>query len=362
LIIFLCKKLTAYITNNIAQQISLSMLQKLLICFQLLCALSLPAFAQNKYSDLNFQAVDDFARTVRYNGDLQELTNTLTSPYTDSIYKLRAVFIWITDNIEYDYKLFNSGSNEWNHFACSGSKAACAQAREDFENKLLEHVLDKKKGVCNGYAKLFKKMCGMAGIQNEMVDGYVKKTPFQVGLVLSVSHSWNVVKLGGVNYYFDITWAAGGCRQDEESGKLLDFVKRYQDFYWQTPRHKFIRNHFPKDEKWIAETGYTKEQFFNAPYFYPNDLTKNIESHAPDSGVIKIRAGDTLHFKFSFKKPIRNIQVNTNNYKNVEISLINKPEWENNVYQFDYIVKENSLYYIEILFDSKECIRYKVKY
>ena len=202
----------------------------------------------------------------------------------------------------------------------------------------------------------------MVGIQNEMVDGYVKKSPFQVGLILSASHSWNVVKLGGVNYYFDVTWAAGSCRQDEESGKLVDFVKRYQDFYWQTPRHKFIRNHFPKDEKWIAETGYTKEQFFNAPYFYPNDLVKNMESNVPDTGIIKTHAGDTLHFKFTFKKPVKNIQVNTNNYKNVEIFLINQSEWVNNVYQFDYIVKENSLYYIEVLFDSKESIRYKVKY
>jgi hypothetical protein len=338
------------------------MLQKLLICFQLLCALSFPAFAQNKASDLNFQAVDNFARTVRYKGDLQELTNTLTTPYADTVYKLRAIFIWIADNIEYDYKMFNSGSNEWNQFNCQGSKATCAQARADWENKLLEHVLDKKKAVCNGYAKLFKRMCGMVGIQNEMIDGYVKKTPFQIGLVLSVSHSWNVVKLGGVNYYFDVTWAAGSCKADEESGKLTDFVKQYRDFFWQTPKQKFMRNHFPKDEKWIAETGYTKEQFFNAPYFYPSDLTQNMESNAPDSGVIKTRVGDTLHFKFTFKKPVKSIQVNTNNYKNVEISLINTSEYANYVYQFDYIVKENTLYYIEILFDSRQGIRYKVKY
>ena len=46
----------------------------------------------------------------------------------------------------------------------------------------------------------------------------------------------------------------------------------------------------------------------------------------------------------------------------MEILLTDQSEWVNNVYQFDYIVKENSLYYIEILFDSKQGIRYKVKY
>jgi len=327
----------------------------------LFCALSFQAFSQNKDGNINFQPVDDFARTINYKGDLQELTNKLTTPYTDTVYKLRAIFVWIADNIEYDYKLFNSGSTEWNHFSCSGTKASCAQARAEWENKLLEHVLDKRKAVCNGYSKLFIKMCSLVGIQNEMVDGYVKKTPFQIGLTLSPSHSWNVVKLGGVNYYFDVTWAAGRCKQDEESGKLVDFEKRYNNFYWQTPKDKFLRNHFPKDDKWIADAGRSKEYFFNAPYFYPGDLTQNIESNAPDSGLITTRVGDTIHFRFRFKNPVKNIQVNTNNYKNVEISLINKDEWVNNIYQFDYIVKENSLYYIEILFDSKKSIRYKVK-
>jgi transglutaminase/protease-like cytokinesis protein 3 len=319
------------------------------------------ASAQSKDNSINFQPVDDFARTVKDNGNILELTNTLTAPYPDTIKKLRAIFIWVADNIEYDYKMYNSGNDEWKHFDCYGTKVSCAQARTEWENKLLQHVLDKKKAVCSGYAGLFKRMCTLAGIQNEMVDGYVKRTPFQIGLVLNVSHTWNVVKLGGINYYFDVTWAAGGCRQDEESGKLLDFTKHYQDYFWQTPKHKFMRNHFPKEEKWIAETGFTKQQFFNAPYFYPNALTKNIESNSPDSGVIKTRVGDTIHFRFIFTKPIKNVQVNTNNYKNVEILLTNKPAWENNIYQFDYVVKENSLYYIEILFDNKESVRYKVK-
>jgi hypothetical protein len=333
---------------------------RVLIFLFLFCTSSSSVYSQNGSSN-NFQQVDDFARSVKYNGNLHELTNTLTTPYTDTLYKLRAIFIWIADNIEYDYKLFNSGSSEWNHFDCYGSKASCAQARIEWENKLLEHVLDKKKAVCNGYGKLFKRMCEQVGIKNEMVDGYVKKNQFQIGLVLNVSHSWNVVKLGGLNYYFDVTWAAGSCKTDEESGKLTDFVKQYKDFYWQTPKQKFMRNHFPKDEKWIAETGRTKEQFFNAPYFYPSELVRNMENNSPDSGVIKTRVGDTLHFRFTFKNPVKNIQVNTNNYRNVEILLTNKAAWDNNIYQFDYVVRENSLYYIEVLFDSKEGIRYKVK-
>ena len=31
------------------------------------------------------------------------------------------------------------------------------------------------------------------------------------------------------------------------------------------------------------------------------------------------------------------------------------------IYEFDYVVKENSLYYLDILLDRKKSIRYKVK-
>jgi len=56
-----------------------------------------------------FFIVDSFSRTIRYKHDLNRLTKELTDPYAEQLLKARAIFIWITDNIEYDYKFINNG-------------------------------------------------------------------------------------------------------------------------------------------------------------------------------------------------------------------------------------------------------------
>ncbi|WP_462249158.1 transglutaminase domain-containing protein [Ferruginibacter sp.] len=290
------------------------------------------------------------------------LTNKLTIPYADSISKLRSIFIWITDNIEYDYKLSNSGDDRWRHFSCKGNKETCAQARLEWENGVLEHVLSTKKAVCSGYSFLFKKMCNIIGIQNEMIPGYTKMGPQHIGIPLNVTHDWNIVKMGDETFVCDATWASGGVKVNEETGKPYEFVKQYQNYYWLTPLNKFARNHHPKDAKWILESNATKESFFNAPYFYPGELSINIERNLPDSGVIKSKVGDTIHFEFTCNYQVQKIHVTTNNYRNTEMLFSGKSQQSNNIYKFDYVVKENSLYYIDILFDEKKAIRYRVKY
>jgi hypothetical protein len=60
-------------------------------------------------------SVDSFAKTVKYNGDLAVLTKTLTSPYLEQLFKARAIFKWITQNIRYDCKDYNA----WRPSRCS---------------------------------------------------------------------------------------------------------------------------------------------------------------------------------------------------------------------------------------------------
>jgi hypothetical protein len=91
-----------------------------------------------------------------------------------------------------------------------------------------------------------------------------------------VNHAWNAVCIDS-NYYFpDPTWAAGGCLEDEDTGKLLLFIKHYDEYYWLTPADERFRN-----QAFVAVIG--------------------------------------CHY-----------------------------------YAFDYIVTDNSLYYLEVLFDSKK--------
>jgi hypothetical protein len=82
----------------------------------------------------------------------------------------------------------------------------------------------------------------------------------------------------------------------------------------------------------------------------------------PENGIIKSKIGDTIDFKFACKYQVKKIELNTNNNKMPDVLFTSQQLPANTVYKFDYVVKENSLYYIEILFDGRKVIRYKISY
>jgi transglutaminase-like putative cysteine protease len=68
--------------------------------------ISLFSVAQTKENQ-NFKEIDSLARTIKYENDLPKLVNQLTQNYKTDTEKYRAIFVWITDNIAYDYKTYN---------------------------------------------------------------------------------------------------------------------------------------------------------------------------------------------------------------------------------------------------------------
>jgi hypothetical protein len=326
-----------------------------------------------------FFVVDSFSKTVRYKHDLNQLTKELTDPYAEQLLKARAIFIWITDNIKYDYKFINA-EKEVKIPECE-SGPFCEQVHLVWEKKYLQKVLKKKKAICDGYARLFKKMCDIAGIPCEMVSGYTRTKPYQIGNPGSVNHSWNVLLIDRVYHFVDPTWAAGGCEEDEETGKLLYFQKHYNEYYWFTPFHELTRNHYPSNGKWVMEPGYTKEKYAANPY-YASSILSDINLRSPASGIIKAAKGDTLHFKFDYKGNITLLQVNSNVFRNPALGEWEKKPWHRkkwipnphalekqqytpfrkngDTYEFDYLVTDGSLYYIEVLFEHERALKFNV--
>ncbi len=336
-------------------------------------------FAQQPKSNADFSQVDSFSRTVKYKNDIYKLTNELTKPYPEQLLKTRAIFIWITHNIRYDYKFYNKGK-EIKIPKCKSEKN-CDQLLAEWENKYLKKIIKKGKGICDGYARLFKKMCDIADIKSEIISGYTRTKPYQVGNTGNINHSWNAVLLDSTYYLLDATWAAGICTENEETEKLINFQKQFDDYYWLTPFSDFIRNHYPENGKWVLVPNYTKEKFAANPYYSPDVISK-IKLVAPESGVISTKKNDTIHFKFNYSGYFQYLQINSNIFRNPQIW-----QWENitkrkkilkedtlalkkqryipyklngDSYEFDYIVTENSLYYIDILFDYRRVMRFKV--
>src|SRR6218665_1398984 len=346
---------------------------------QILFILLIPivAFSQKP---ANISLVDSFAVTVKYKKNLTTLTNELTNPYSEQLFKARAIFKWITENIRYDYKHYNKYSykgKEPKTFKCKNDKE-CEAKRIVWEIKYIGNVLRKKKAVCQGYSMLFKKMCDIAGLNSEIVTGYVRAEPYQVGTAGTLDHAWNAVWIDSTYYLLDATWAAGGCGKTED-GKLLFFQKSYNNYYWLTPAERFARNHFPQSNKWTLLPNYTKDSFASNPYYLPSEI-QNIKLITPASGIVSASKGDSIRFNIEYNGYIKDIQINSNIFRNPDIWVsdkiskrkkvrridslaLKKQEYikynlKENVYEFYYVVTDNSLYYLDILFNRKRVMRF----
>jgi hypothetical protein len=356
---------------------------KTLLIF-LVLLLSHPLFAQMKRPVADYTKADELALTVKSDDDINKLTTDLTSAFTEQTLKARAIFRWITDNIAYDYKFFNKyyiGGKDPKSFSCQGDSIGCSIKKVAWENDIVNNTLNDKKGVCQGYSLLFKKMCNIAGIDAEFVPGYARTDPYQIGTPGNLSHAWNMVRLNGVSYLLDATWAAGGCRPDE-NGKLISFEKNYKDYYWLTPADEFARNHFPLNAKWVLLPNYTIAMFALNPYYPPAEIS-NIKLIAPASGVIAAKKGDTIRFRINYLNTVNKVLINSNVFKNPDIWIYTEnnnhqrirmpdsmaikrqqyiPYQRNgNSYTFNYVVKDYTLDYLDILFDNRQVMRFKVK-
>lgn len=336
-------------------------------------------FSQPQNTGTDFSRVDSAARTVKFKNDIDQLTNELIKSYSRPLFQVRAIFIWITDNIRYDYKFINKG-REIKIPDCKPG-IDCGQMLINWENNYLKQVIRQGKAVCDGYARLFKKMCDIAGIRSSVIAGYTKTKPYQVGIAGPVDHAWNAVWIDHGYQFVDATWAAGYCEEDESTGKLLNFHKRYNDYYWCTSFQDLARNHYPKESKWVLEPNYTKEKFANNPWISP-DIISDIRLISPGTGVIPVKKGDTIHFKFTYTGTVEILQINSNIFRNPAITreekisrrktrmvtdtlALKKQRYipykkEGDTFEFDHIVTDNSLYYLEILFHYRRVMRFKI--
>lgn len=335
-------------------------------------------FSQEYKIDVDFTSIDNNSRKIKYKDDLNELVLELTKECKTQIEKTRAIFIWITDNVKYDCRKFNKmqKNGRFKTFKCK-TKEECDLKKAEYENKQINRTLKRRKGVCENYSKLFEKMCRIAGINCYYISGYTKSEAFQVGKMGDLDHAWNVAVIDGGYYYFDLTWAAGGCTLNEK-GKLKKFYKKYNDYYWMTPIDRLSRNHYPKDTTWIKNSIYTKKLFKNNP-FINNSIISKIEILSPNTGVIEAKVGDTIRFSISYKKEVSKIQINSNSSRSPSVwKKVKKREVFNyealakqkyidyiidgDKISFYYVIENKPISFVEILFDYRLVIKYRIKF
>jgi len=346
------------------------------ITLAIICLLhSIQVYGQSIYAEYDYTMIDSFAKTVVYKKSIKTLSEELTAPFTEDIEKYRAIFIWVTHHIDYDYQSVNKGKALAKLPKCD-PKRDCAQIYAQWKADYIDKVLRKRSGVCSGYALLFERLCQLSGLKAYTVNGYTKTRAADIGYMGRNNHAWNAIILDGKYHFVDPTWAAGYGTKEDYGPKILTFTKSFDPYYWLTPRHLLSRDHYPADTLWQKATGFSPERFKNQPYV-ANILLPKLQQLNPCKGILEAKPGDTLHFEMQFSGKFRTFQINTNAHRSpsiwkrekdkkvLNIKALEKQIYhpfqktEDGVYRFSYLV-EKEIFFLEILLDHHLAIRYKV--
>ena len=210
--------------------------------------LALMLFAVGLSSLAQFEAIDDHVRRCPKNSEksLEQLAGYILQSANSDIEKARGVFVWITDNVAYDEKGFQTGQM----LDCD-----------------VDAVLKNRKCVCEGYANLFLALSKQMGLQAEKVIGFTKTASDRPGRKLKESdHAWNRIKIDGQWKIFDATWGAGSSTIGEK------WKKRFDEFWFDMTPYEAIFTHFPEEvdpdvTPRLSKSGFEELPFVGSDYF-----------------------------------------------------------------------------------------------
>lgn len=227
------------------------MLSRILIVLAALGALAVTAPASERYAEADAHADAIPARSER---SIDSIADYLARVGRDDEIRARALYRWITTNIEYDTVGFVTGNY--------GSMDPA-------------DVLAKGSSVCSGYAGLFKAIGTRMGLEIEVINGWSKGYGYRAGAQLprETNHAWNAVRVNGQWRLVDSTWGAGYV-----TGNPLRFEYRFVNHYFLTEPAQFIFDHLPDDPEWqLLDEPISADRYLNLAYLRPGFFTSGLE-------------------------------------------------------------------------------------
>ncbi len=317
---------------------------KILLCiflFSPLCFL-----AQSK--QYNFYKIDNAISSIPF-AKAEVLAMQLASLGNTDREKVRAIFRWIAEHIDYNMIVFNRNKKFAPVFyeEPDDSNAALPPLNERVSAK----VLHRKIAFCDGYARLFKTLCDHAGIQAEIIFGYARNNYTKK---FAVNHTWNAVYLDSSWHLLDVTWASGFVSYANE------YIKQYNDFYFLTPPEQFIRDHYPEDLHWtlLPEPPVYRE-FAQSPFRYSGFLKAGVTNHFPAKGMIEATIGDTIQVELKTKRELSNFYVSSSPvFDTAQLAI--KPLANNEKFTFRYPITPDSGEWLYVFCNEELALRYKL--
>lgn len=284
------------------------------IVFVLLCFNTWAQESSVKTIDRNAIATGYFPLPV--------LAQKLCAPYKTDREKVRSIFRWITDHIAYDVVQYHHAD------PIPINDTLFGKAYDDWlSTYYAQKAINKKMGICNDYAHLFKALCKEANINCAIVNGIAKHIEFDEKET-DQGHAWNAVKIDNKWQLIDATWCAGTTDL-----AVKKFHKEFTERYYLIAPAKMMLDHFPDSAKWqLTNTTYTKVAFQTKPYFYELPIELNIISVQPFKNTISKGLNDTVIIDFVFAKKTENIEVSLSDGTSIERNISIKGEKKKNLY------------------------------
>lgn len=190
--------------------------------------------------------------------------------------KARSIYTWITHKIRYNQSIIEQ------NLLGTPENARMQQA---------DQVLANRKGVCEGYANLYKALAKEMGLNTFTVSG---KCRTQDGQIPELDHAWIAIRINEDWLLSDPTWGAG--HYDSKSGKIIP----PRDDYFLVAPSTMIRDHYPHDPVWqLNRFPMTQEQWKNWNLAFTNPKSSTaLPFHFADT-LAYFNSLDTLQQKLN---------------------------------------------------------------
>ena len=297
------------------------------------------------FKDINFRKADSIAYSYKgeslYN--LPLLSYNLTNSLTSDVEKFRAIYTWVSTNIENDYWSYVKNKRKRRQF--QNDSVALENWNTSFRKKVFQKLLKEKKTLCTGYAYLVRELANMSDIECEVIDGYGKTTTTNIDEQNSIpNHSWNAVKLNDKWYLSDATWSSGFFNIDKN-----EFISEYNDGYFLADPKLFVQNHYPLDTEWLClDNKPSISDFLNAPLIYKHAFNYGLIPLNPSTMKLEATKDEVISFLFDISK--------STTTENIELEI----NTGSTKYSQKPVIKRNKKGYLEIQYTFKRLGHYDV--
>ena len=294
----------------------------------------------------------------------EALARELTASCITDLQKVKAIFYWITSNIDYRTRASTPLRNRKKaSLTIDIEEPDDTAAIKPLDERVAENVLSDRVAVCDGYARLFKTLCSYSGVQAEVIHDYARTESTRRIQRFRPNHSWNAVLIDSVWQLLDVTWASGYI-----SWHGNDFVRQLDEQYFLTRPEQFIREHYPDDLRWtLMDDPPLMPEFRHSPFKQKSFSKYQIQSYLPEKGVIEASPGDTILLQVETTDVAKDKTVSSDPfldtalYSTATSALITPVNGLAAKTNYTYIVSSPAIQWLYILYNDDIILRYKLR-